>query len=46
MNCGKSGIIDKNGMAPTGMNEDETVIEILEKFEAFKKWAKTKIETL
>ena len=32
--------------APTGMNEDETVIEILEKFEAFKKWAKTKIETL
>lgn len=30
---------------PTGMNEDETVIEILEKFEAFKKWAKTKIET-
>lgn len=31
---------------PTGMNEDETVIEILEKFEAFKKWAKTKIETL
>lgn len=31
---------------PTGMNEDETVIEILEKFEAFKKWAKTKIETV
>lgn len=32
--------------APTGMSEDETVIEILEKFEAFKKWAKTKIETV
>lgn len=31
---------------PTGMNEDETVVEILEKFESFKKWAKTKIETL
>ena len=31
---------------PAGMNEDETVIEILEKFEAFKKWAKTKIETV
>lgn len=31
---------------PTGMDEDETVIEILEKFEAFRKWAKTKIEAL
>ena len=31
---------------PAGMNEDETVIEIIEKFEAFKKWAKAKIETV
>lgn len=31
---------------PIGMNEDEIVIEILEKFEAFKKWAKNKIETV
>jgi hypothetical protein len=31
---------------PTGMNDDETVVEILEKFEAFKKWAKTKIESI
>jgi len=31
---------------PNGVNSDETAIEIIEKFEAFKKWAKTKIETL
>jgi hypothetical protein len=31
---------------PAGMNEDVTVIEILEKFEAFKRWAKTKIDAL
>lgn len=31
---------------PIGMNEDETVIEILQKFESFKVWAKSKIETL
>lgn len=31
---------------PSGMNEDVTVIEILEKFEAFKRWAKTKIDAL
>ena len=33
-----------NMMAPDGMNEDETAIEIMKKFEAFKKWAKTLIE--
>lgn len=32
--------------APTGMNEDETVIEILEKFEGFKKWATAKVDSL
>lgn len=31
---------------PIGMNEDETVIEILKKFEAFKKWAKNEIESI
>ncbi len=31
---------------PIGMNDDETVSEVLEKFDAFKKWAKTKIESL
>lgn len=31
---------------PNGMNEDLTVIEIVQKFESFKKWAKTKIESL
>lgn len=29
---------------PIGMNDDETAKEIIEKFIAFKKWAKTKIE--
>jgi len=32
--------------SPIGMNENQSVIEILEKFESFKKWAKTKIETV
>jgi hypothetical protein len=31
---------------PTEMDNDETVIEIIEKFESFKKWAKTKIENI
>lgn len=31
---------------PTGMNDDETVIEILAKFEGFKSWAKSKIESI
>jgi len=30
---------------PAGMDADRTVIEIVEKFDAFKVWAKTKIET-
>jgi len=29
-----------------GLNSDETAIEIIEKFESFKKWAKSKIEIL
>lgn len=32
--------------APTGLNEDATVLEILEKFNGFKSWAKTKIDSL
>lgn len=31
---------------PAGLNDDETVVSILEKFEAFKKWAKVQIENL
>jgi len=31
---------------PIGMNEDETVKEILQKFEGFKQWAKSTIEQL
>lgn len=31
---------------PSGMNEDETVKEIMEKFNGFKSWAKSKIESL
>lgn len=31
---------------PAGMNDDATVIEIVEKFELFKKWSKTKIENI
>lgn len=31
---------------PTGMDEDETIQSIQEKFEGFKKWAKTQIENL
>jgi len=31
---------------PNGVNSDKTAIEIIEKFESFKKWAKNKIETL
>jgi hypothetical protein len=31
---------------PIGLNEDKTVLEILEKFEGFKKWAKTQIENI
>jgi len=31
---------------PSGLGADETAIEIIEKFEAFKKWAKTKIENI
>ena len=31
---------------PAGLNDDETVVSILEKFEAFKKLAKVQIENL
>jgi len=31
---------------PNGINSDQSAIEIIEKFEAFKKWAKNKIEGL
>jgi hypothetical protein len=31
---------------PIGLNEDKTVLEILDKFEGFKKWAKTQIESI
>lgn len=31
---------------PIGLSEDETAIEILEKFNSFKNWAKTKIENI
>jgi len=31
---------------PNGLTNNETSIEIIEKFEAFKKWAKTKVETI
>ena len=31
---------------PIGENEDKTVIDILNKFESFKKWAKTEIDKL
>jgi hypothetical protein len=32
--------------SPVGMAEDETVLEILEKFESFKRWSKAKIDSL
>lgn len=35
-----------NLVSPDGLENDETVLEISEKFEAFKKWAKTKIENI
>lgn len=35
-----------NIVIPAGMNDDETAKEIIEKFEAFKKWAKTKIDAI
>lgn len=33
-------------IAPTGLEKDATTLEIIEKFNAFKNWAKTKVETL
>ena len=35
-----------NLVSPANLENDETVLEISEKFEAFKKWAKTKIEAI
>jgi hypothetical protein len=32
--------------APSGLNEDKTVLEILKKFEGFKQWAKSQIENI
>jgi hypothetical protein len=35
-----------SAVAPVGLEQDQTAVEILEKFEAFKKWAAAKVESL
>jgi hypothetical protein len=35
-----------SAVAPVGLEQDQTAVEIIEKFEAFKKWAAAKVESL